>query len=253
MSIAMSHLYAHVDMTATRWDPADWPTLPLLSPDTRAAVTHDITMLRFSRLRGHASAIPRPTTEGLVASLSNSFSSSLAELRTALTTVGNKPTTLSKADTIKVLEAAIAGLRDTPYSGANTVSGQQWMRQVTKILNRDGALGGVPGTYHPQMKYSIVLKHLGKTTLPGHRYSPHALVEHKKSKAVLEGEQPGDWFPSLETITGWLLIAFPEDRAGETLQQQFQQHRPSSFDLARFSEELTDKLTATPTTYARLP
>eukprot|EP01049_Picozoa_sp_SAG25_P015172 SAG25_NODE_2975_length_1285_cov_13.217538_1_plen_216_part_00 len=58
MSIAMlSHLYAHVDMTATRWDPADWPTLPLLSPDTRAAVTHNITMLRFSRLRGHASAI----------------------------------------------------------------------------------------------------------------------------------------------------------------------------------------------------
>eukprot|EP01049_Picozoa_sp_SAG25_P005704 SAG25_NODE_398_length_8498_cov_16.527206_7_plen_63_part_00 len=37
-----------------------------------------------------------------MASLSNSFSSSLAELRTALTTVGNKPTTLSKADTINL-------------------------------------------------------------------------------------------------------------------------------------------------------
>jgi hypothetical protein len=47
--------------------------------------------------------------------------------------LGNKPTTLSKADTIKVLEAAIAGLRDTPYFGANTVSGQQWMRQVPAI------------------------------------------------------------------------------------------------------------------------
>jgi hypothetical protein len=90
------------------------------------------------------------------------------------------------------------------------------------------------GCTYAELKAST-LKSVERGTCKLALWDRHALVEHKKSKAVLEGEQPGDWFPSLEIITGWLLIAFLEDCASETLQELLRT-KFFSVDAKKFSE-----------------